>query len=52
MLITKISYDAAHHATLRELGIAEYQKYSSTLMTLIHEKRLVLLKSTNKEIKL
>jgi hypothetical protein len=45
MLITKISYDAAHYATLRELGIAEYQKYSSTLMTFIHEKRMGLLKS-------
>lgn len=50
LLMTKISYDSAHHATLRELGISEYQKFSSRLMTYIHEKRLSLLKAAGKDV--
>lgn len=38
-LMIKISYDSANFATFREIGIEEYQKFSSKLMTLIHERR-------------
>ena len=37
--MTKISYDSANHATFREIGIEDYNKFSSQLMTLIHETR-------------
>ena len=43
LLMTKISYDSANHATIREIGIEEYQKFSARLMSLIHEKRVNLL---------
>lgn len=45
--MTKISYDSANHATIREIGIEEYQKFSARLMSLIHEKRVNLLEKTS-----
>ena len=42
----QISFDSANYATLREIGMEDYQRVSSTLMTIIHEKRIDLLEST------
>lgn len=42
-----ISNDSANFATIREIGIDEYQKFSARLMSLIHEKRVNLLETTS-----
>ena len=47
----KISYDSANYATFREIGIEEYQQFSSQLMTMIHERReKVLEKNANEDV--
>lgn len=45
--MTMISNDSANFATIREIGIDEYQKFSARLMSLIHEKRVNLLETTS-----
>lgn len=47
LLMNKISFDSANYGTIREIGIEEYQKFSSRLMSLIHEKRVNLLENTS-----